>query len=96
MKSPKKPGVAFCATVALVVVLVYPLSFGPVAWIVRGAKPGDWSWDAYHAAYFPLHRIRALDDEKLGESVDGRGPFCRAIDWYLFLWGGGPYAWLET
>jgi hypothetical protein len=30
----KKPGVAFWATVALVVVLVgYPLSFGPACWI---------------------------------------------------------------
>jgi hypothetical protein len=34
MTDRKKPGVAFWATVALVVVLVaYPLSFGPACWI---------------------------------------------------------------
>src|SRR5262245_21634709 len=34
MTSPKKPGVAFWATVVVVVVLVaYPLSFGPACWI---------------------------------------------------------------
>jgi hypothetical protein len=34
MTSRKKPGLAFWATVALVVVLVaYPLSFGPACWV---------------------------------------------------------------
>jgi hypothetical protein len=34
MTSRKKPGVAFWATVALVVVLMaYPVSFGPACWI---------------------------------------------------------------
>ena len=37
MTDRKKPGVAFWATVALVVVLAYPLSFGPCAWIVDAA-----------------------------------------------------------
>jgi hypothetical protein len=36
MPSRKKPGVAFWATVALVVVLVaYPLSFVPACWISK-------------------------------------------------------------
>ena len=34
----KKPGVAFWATVAVVVVLAYPLSFGPVCWFRHSAK----------------------------------------------------------
>jgi hypothetical protein len=35
MTDRKKPGVAFWATVALVVVLVgYPLSFGPACWLM--------------------------------------------------------------
>jgi hypothetical protein len=33
MTSRKKPGVAFWATVVLVIVLLYPLSFGPVCWL---------------------------------------------------------------
>jgi hypothetical protein len=36
MTSRKKPGMAFWATVTLVVVLVgYPLSFGPACWLVE-------------------------------------------------------------
>ena len=33
MISRKKPGAAFWATVVVVVVLAYPLSFGPACWI---------------------------------------------------------------
>jgi hypothetical protein len=33
MTDRKKPGMAFWATVAVVAVLAYPLSFGPVCWI---------------------------------------------------------------
>jgi hypothetical protein len=37
MTDRKKPAVAFWATVALVVVLVgYPLSFGPACWLADG------------------------------------------------------------
>jgi len=55
--SRKKPGVAFWATVVMVVVLVaYPLSFGPACWITSriefGAnilpvayQPVIWIWD---------------------------------------------------
>ena len=42
MTDRKKPGAAFWATVVVVVVLIYPLSFGPACWISsrfnRGAK----------------------------------------------------------
>jgi hypothetical protein len=33
MTDRKKPGLAFWATVALAVVLAYPLSFGPACWL---------------------------------------------------------------
>jgi hypothetical protein len=40
MTDPKKPGVAFWATVALVALLAYPLSFGPACWLAKwGAIP---------------------------------------------------------
>jgi hypothetical protein len=32
MTSPKKPGVAFWATVVVVIVAMYPLSMGPACW----------------------------------------------------------------
>jgi hypothetical protein len=40
MTSRKKPGLAFWATVVVVVVLVaYPLSFGPACWITSRFQP---------------------------------------------------------
>jgi hypothetical protein len=35
MTDRKKPGVAFWATVVVVVALAYPLSFGPAVWATR-------------------------------------------------------------
>jgi hypothetical protein len=55
MVDHKKPGVAFWATVALVVVLVgYPLSFGPACW----ATNRHWQYLPLTAnAYRPLVRL---------------------------------------
>jgi hypothetical protein len=40
MTDRKKPGVAFWATVVVVVVLVaYPLSFGPACWLFATSRP---------------------------------------------------------
>jgi hypothetical protein len=39
MTSRKKPGVAFWATVAVFVVLAYPLSFGPACWTMSRVGP---------------------------------------------------------
>ena len=52
MDSGKKPGVAFWATVVVVVVLVaYPLSFGPACWITSHMQP---SGRFASAAYRPI------------------------------------------
>jgi hypothetical protein len=50
----KKPGVAFCATVVVVVGRVaYPLSFGPACWLVaRGMIP----FSPTAAIYKPISR----------------------------------------
>jgi hypothetical protein len=40
MTDRKIPGAAFWATVALVVVLGYPLSFGPACWITSHTNVG--------------------------------------------------------
>jgi hypothetical protein len=48
----KKPGVAFWATVGLVVVLVgYPLSAGPAMWIA------DREWQPVADVYWPLEQL---------------------------------------
>jgi hypothetical protein len=55
--SRKKPGVAFWATVLVVVVLVlYPLSVGPAEWLVNSLPEGNFSAaaNAYDVAYCPL------------------------------------------
>jgi hypothetical protein len=41
MTDRKKPGVAFRATVALIALLAYPLSFGPACWITARSQLGD-------------------------------------------------------
>ena len=44
MISRNKPGVAFRATVVVVVVLVaYPLSFGPACWWLASDRPAGWA-----------------------------------------------------
>lgn len=60
----KKPGVAFWATVVVVVVLVaYPLSFGPACWINRGTGSGG---KAICTVYYPIlwaaNRSTVIDD----------------------------------
>jgi hypothetical protein len=57
MQSAKKPGVGFWATVAVVVVLMgYPLSWGPVTWITLKTKIARYEWaiTAERYAYAPL------------------------------------------
>jgi hypothetical protein len=51
MTSHKKPGVAFWATVALVVVVLYVLSVGPVCWLSSRANSGA---SAVSSIYQPL------------------------------------------
>jgi hypothetical protein len=72
MSDRKKPGVAFWATVALVVVLAYPASYGPAEWIfARGLLPRSIS-PALGWIYFPMLRLR----------VDGPKAVREAINWY--------------
>jgi hypothetical protein len=55
MTSRKKPGVAFWATVVLVVLLVvYPLSFGPACWISSRIKAHEKFVDGF---YQPVLRL---------------------------------------
>ena len=68
MTSRKKPGVAFWATVAVVVVLVaYPLSFGPLVWLdSRGLLPA-WAEGIMQIYCVPL--ISAGDNSRTVEDL---------------------------
>jgi hypothetical protein len=72
----KKPGVAFWATVAVVVVLVgYPLSIGPAYWVwsnVFGESPASSAVLEY--LYWPI--IVACDSHAVH----------RAISWWIKFW----------
>jgi hypothetical protein len=71
--SPKKPGVAFWITIALVAVLVgYPLSFGPAAWLTgRGYfRESTISW-----VYWPILWSTSYF-EPLEYAVDWWGSLC--------------------
>jgi hypothetical protein len=47
MTDRKKPGVAFWATVVVVVLLAYPISFGPACWIYSRSDHDDALSDFY-------------------------------------------------
>jgi len=71
----KKPGLAFCATMALVAVLVaYPLSFGPACWLATRSDDGE-MMKAFHHAYRPILEVLI----QLPEALDG------SIQWYAGL-----------
>jgi hypothetical protein len=47
----KKPGVAFWATVVVVAVLMYPISFGPACWVSLRKNAGG---RLVGAVYYPI------------------------------------------
>src|SRR5436190_14665700 len=72
MTDRKKPGVAFWATVGIVVVLVgYPLSFGPACWITSRTDVGV---SSLPIVYLPL--IRAMSrSERIADALDWYAQF---------------------
>ena len=73
----KKPGVAFWVTVGVVLLLVYPVSFGPACWVYsRTAESESWAtvWDTANRIYYPILK-----------QWNGEGTVSRAIDWYANL-----------
>jgi hypothetical protein len=75
MTSRKKPGVAFWATVVVVAVLVaYPLSMGPIAYLASHQLLPEWSRPPLQAIYSPMPFVI---------KVCGGTPI---LDKYLDLW----------
>ncbi len=74
MTDHKKPGMAFWVTAALVVLLVaYPLSFGPIIWLNdHGELPG-WAWLPIYRLYKPVDHVACNAPE----------PFRNFMFWYL-------------
>jgi hypothetical protein len=80
MTDRKKPGVAFWTTVAVVLVLAYPLSFGPVLWLAT-QYPGGEGFPERIA--IPLNRFY----EPLSVTAGNGPPVIRnAIRWYVRRW----------
>jgi hypothetical protein len=73
MTDRKKPGVAFWATVAAVVGLVYVLSIGPATWLNERRFLSN---GAVTTLYAPLFRAYEY----------GPRPIRQAGDWYLARW----------
>jgi hypothetical protein len=82
MSDRNKPGIAFWATVVLVIVLAYPLSFGPACWI---AGDNETAISAILNVYDPILRAaRTMRREKdPGVFEDSR--LDRCLKWYARL-----------
>jgi hypothetical protein len=80
MTSRKKPGVAFWATTAGVVALLYPLSQGPAGWLLLRFGHSEWAVKAYLDFYVPLMTVQAWLDTNGPKWID------EANSWYLALW----------
>ena len=70
MTDRKKPGLAFWATVVVVLALVvYPLSFGPACWTaVRGWLPAP-AEHALREFYMPIRRLARHGPRPVSQSI---------------------------
>jgi hypothetical protein len=86
MTSPKKPGMAFWATVVVVAALVaYPLSFGPACWLATHANGGLLSDRCLTTAYWPILQARHCGPDLLA----------RGLDWYACVGTANGWIWLN-
>ena len=82
----KKPGVAFRATVVVVVVgllVAYPLSFGPVYWLLNHKELPAPLVSALVIFYLP---ITWLINSTWSISSDGLTWLGKGVQWYLAFW----------
>ena len=72
---PRRRWPTYLLVVLVLLLVVYPLSIGPLVWLVRHDYLSKQSSIFY--AYMPL-----------GWLEDQWPPFERALNWYAGLWGG--------
>ena len=85
MISRKKPGVAFWATVVVVVALMaYPLSFGPACWLMSRTTICT---NSITAIYQPVYICWMRAPERVSEWINWYCYVGAKRDWY---WGKGP------
>jgi hypothetical protein len=65
----KKPGVAFWASVVLVAVLAYPLSYGPVMWITVRSRGRILGLHVFFTLYEPI-RLASKFSRSFGSVMD--------------------------
>jgi hypothetical protein len=86
MTERKKPGVAFWATVVLVLMLVgYPVSFGPACWLVADVEvdgPTEID-DAIFVAYYPILWLGRVT--RPGPGQFDMSQIDRWVEWYATL-----------
>src|SRR5690348_8896119 len=64
----RKPGVSFWATVVMLVVLAYPISFGPACWITSRADRGK---SLLPVVYWPILKLMCW---KVAHNLSSRPP----------------------
>jgi len=81
-RDDKQPGVAFWATVVVVVamMLAYPLSLGPAIWLYQHNFVPGWARTAIPYIYSPLEWL----------AHHGPGPVRDFFNWYVELWMAKP------
>jgi hypothetical protein len=73
-EEPKKPGVAFWATVVVIAVpALYVASAGSLVWLKSHGFMSEAAWNAAMVVYYPIDRLTPE-------------PFGSWIGWYVDLW----------
>ena len=70
MTTGKKTGLAFYATVVVVVVLaLYPFSYGPARWFYLKTGMPEWAWSVIDHAFDPLWWARENSPAQIREAM---------------------------
>ena len=93
--SRKQPGVAFWATVVVVVVLLYVASFGPACWIASRSRSGG---SALAVAYLPIVMSMTVNESDYHpRKSEPRGIYCLypegAVNSYAQLCAAEGWGW---
>ncbi len=73
--SRKKPGVAFWATVVVVVIVLYLLSFGPAFWLLDYCDNPEWACYAAEIVYFPILYVASVAPQPIRDAIAWYGDF---------------------